>query len=551
MSRWGIRVMPGLLLILRRLFVLSALMLPGTCDLGQLASAQEAGDQRTFERLTDKQYRAAFAEFLPQGFRPSYLKVEVVGNTDYYSLVMTVPETPIDCHANHLLTREQFQSLDTQYLNRGFRRLVHQRYVLSNIERHAVVWIRPSLSRPTGIIWDTADEIPASGKTSRYLEPIDRMLSQFMFDHQVPGATMAISRNGQIVYQRGFGYRQLENERVMEPDTLLRIASVSKPVTAAAIMQLVDRGQMELDQPLFADLHKLTAVEFDPRWQAITLDHLLRHRAGWDRVESFDPMFRQHVIARHFQVQIPVEPEMIMRYMLEHPLQHDPGRQFAYSNFGYSVLGRAIERASEMTYQQYVVENVFRPLGIRGARVGRTRFDERDRKESCYYPRDGRFAEHSRIDAQVFDVPVQYGGWYQESLDAHGGLIATAADLVRFASSFDQPDQCPIMSSEAVREMFLPVNLDEIELDEQGIRQFYAYGWQVVALDDGERFNCYHMGRLPGSSAILVRRHDGFNWAVLFNSDNSADGQRLASRIDPLIHQAVDAVTRWPNRNQR
>ncbi len=331
----------------------------------------------------------------------------------------------------------------------------------------------------------------------------------------------------------------------MESNTLLRIASVSKPITAAAVLQLVSRGKLKLDERIFLDVpDRVGSKTVDPRLRQVTVDHLLRHRAGWDRTKSFDPMFRQEQIAKSFDVPTPVVPNQIIRYMWTQPLDFTPGEKHVYSNFGYSVLGRVVEHVSGKSYEDYVRDEVLAPLGIREMKVGRTRLNDLEKNESRYYPRAGRFAP-SVIERQIKDRPCQYGSWFQESLDAHGGWIASAEDLVKFAVAFDRPDDCPLMSTTFAKMMFVPDDVEQVKPDDRGIKRYYAHGWKIVMYADG-KFNCYHMGLLEGSQALLVRRNDGLNWAVLFNSDENADKKRIAALVDPLVHRAVNSVKTWP-----
>ena len=144
-------------------------------------------------------------------------------------------------------------------------------------------------------------------------------------------------------------------------------------------------------------------------------------------------------------------------------------------------------------------------------------------------------------------VSRAYGAWYIEAMDSHGGWIASAVDMVRFAAAFDQGRKSPLLKTAMVAEMFArppaPVARDE-KGDETDV--YYGLGWSVrVRSGDGGQ-NQWHTGSLDGTSTLLVRRHDGINWAVLFNTRKQCAGKNPASTIDPLVHQAVDAVKEWP-----
>ncbi len=395
-----------------------------------------------------------------------------------------------------------------------------------------------------------AAEIPISGDAEPHLAAFDRFMLAFMKEHEVPGAALAIARNGRIVYARGFGYADVEKHEPVEPNALFRIASISKPFTAAAIVQLQEHGKLRLDDHPFEMLGLSPILEekgarMDPRLAHITIRQLLHHTAGFDRDASFDPMFRPIEIAKAAGHAPPAMPNDIIAYMMGRPLDFDPGTREAYSNFGYCVLGRVIERTSKQSYEQYVTSHILRPLEITRMRLGRTPEAGRAAGEVRYYPR-GDARVQSVVEVGRGKVPVAYGGWCIEAMDAHGGWIASAAELVRFSSSFDDPARCPILSEESIAEMFRRPRDTGFELDGKPKAAYYACGWEVRPVAGGKA-NTWHTGLLDGSGSLLVRRHDGLTWAVLFNSDYDPNHKFLIELIDPLLHPVADGITQWPD----
>jgi N-acyl-D-amino-acid deacylase len=386
-------------------------------------------------------------------------------------------------------------------------------------------------------------DLPVTGKAEPDLAGFDRLMTRFLQKRRLPGAALAVAKNGRIVYARGFGYADLEDKTPVEPDSLFRIASISKPLTAVAVLQLVERGKLALDDKVF-DVLELKAprgVSFDPRWKTVTILELLQHRGGWDREKSFDPMFRSPAICKELDVPPPADPEAIIRYMLRQPLDFDPGERYAYSNFGYCLLGRVVEKISGNGYEDYVKREILAPLGIQKMRLGKTLPADRAEGEVHYYADGARPAVMGpRLGKPV---PTPYGAWSLESMDSHGGWIASAPDLVRFAAAFNDPKQCKILSKKNIETMFArpPGAAGE---DEHGkpADGYYGCGWWVRPAANG--VDAWHTGSLDGTSTLLVRRSDGLTWAVLFNS-RQAKGEP-ASLIDPLIHDAADAVEHWP-----
>ena len=139
-------------------------------------------------------------------------------------------------------------------------------------------------------------------------------------------------------------------------------------------------------------------------------------------------------------------------------------------------------------------------------------------------------------------MPVPDGVANVEGYEAHGGWIASAIDLVKFASAFELPAKCPILSKSAIETMWRQPHGSPVTREEgDPLDVFYGCGWFVRPM--GKRgVNTWHTGLISGTSTLLVRRHDGLNWAVLFNSDRNQNGKVLSGLIDPLLHDAADEV---------
>jgi N-acyl-D-amino-acid deacylase len=374
------------------------------------------------------------------------------------------------------------------------------------------------------------------------LAPFDRVMTTFMTEHQPPGAELAVTKDSRLVYARGFGVAERGGADAVRPTALFRIASISKPFTAAAILQLIERGRLTLDARV-CEVLELPAPS-DARWTRVTIAHLLHHTGGWDRDRSFDPMFRSSEIVRAQRIAPPAGPWDIIRYMLGQRLDFDPGSRYAYSNFGYCLLGRVIERATGNAYEAHLQRSVLAPLGITRMRLGKTLPAQRAAGEVAYDdPRTGP-AVMGAVGARV---PQPYGAWSLEAMDSHGGWLASAVDLVRFASAFDVPAHCPILTPRSIATMFArPDGPSSHDANGRPAPVYYACGWQVRELAGGGHVNTWHTGSLAGTSTLLVRRWDGKNWAVLFNMRTARDGRRLSDKIDPLLHVAAGRVWRWP-----
>jgi CubicO group peptidase (beta-lactamase class C family) len=390
-------------------------------------------------------------------------------------------------------------------------------------------------------------KIPVTGLADADLASFDDMMLKFLADNQVPGASLAVARDGKLVYARGFGHADQQLGLPVQPGMRFRIASISKPITAAAILRLIELGLLSLDDNPFVVLKIALPANADPRLKKITIRHLLHHTAGYDRDKSFDPMFRPVIIAKDQKVQPPAKPIDIIHYMTHHKLDFDPGERYAYSNFGYCILGRVIEKVTGQSYEAAVQKHVFDPIGVKHTQLGHTLTAAKN--EVHYFDEKNRTANAIMGPNFGKPVPFPYGAWYLEAMDAHGGWISTAPDLVRFASAFDDPLKCKILSAASIKTMFArPDGLAGHTKDGKAKDVFYGCGWQVRTVGGG-KINSWHNGSLDGTATILVRRSDGLSWAVLFNARSNAKGTYLGGLIDPLVHQAADKVIRWPNRN--
>lgn len=393
-------------------------------------------------------------------------------------------------------------------------------------------------------------DVPSAGKEVLSLREFDELMTKFVAEQKLPGAQLAIGRNGKVFYSRGFGYANVESKFPVQPESRFRIASISKPLTAVAVLKLVAQNRLALDQraaDVLAKKFPFTAEPTDPRLKTVTIEQLLNHSAGWDRSKSFDPMFRSPEICQELGVNAPARPVDVMQYMWKRPLDHDPGTHYAYSNFGYCVLGRVIEAVTGQSYEDYVRLVVLAPLGIDRMVVGKTLPEDRQTDEVVYY--DSGPERPAVMGKNLGDpVPQTDGAWCLETMDAHGGWIATSEDLVKFSMAFTGHRRNPIGSANVIDRMFARPG-GTLWLEDEGRPKDYYYGlgWLVRPVaGSADWFNAWHNGSLPGSSTLMVRRSDGVCWAVLFNSRETPEKKAPSQLIDPLLHEVAGRVAGWP-----
>ncbi len=393
----------------------------------------------------------------------------------------------------------------------------------------------------------------ATGPVMPKLAAYDELMTAFMREHQPPGAALAVAYHGRLVYARGFGFADVEKREPVRPASLFRIASVSKPFCAATVMQLIEQGKLKFEERVFPLLklepHLERGARLDPRWREITVRHCLQHTGGWNRDKSFDPMSAQTAedVAKALRVSLPITPRQIIRYTMGKPLDFDPGTAYEYSNFGYCVLGRVVEAVTGKPYHEVVRERILAPVGIRGMQLGKNLLKDRAAGEVKYYDsrgRTGRAISGPKIGELV---PLPYGVECIETMDANGGWIASAVELLRFAVALDDPKRCRILSEASIREMLAPPP-GAVGHGPQGRPKetYYGCGWEVRPAGQADKYTKWHTGMLSGSSTLLVCRDDGIDWAVLFNRDAGKDGKEYAGLIDPLLHRPANQIKDWP-----
>ena len=366
----------------------------------------------------------------------------------------------------------------------------------------AVGAIAPALNRgrAQAAPAEHAPELPQSEQ-----QAIATIAREFMERFKVPGMSVAISREGKFVLQQGFGVADEATKAPVTPEHLFRIASVSKPITSVAIFSLIEQGRLALGDLIFGEKGRL-GFDFGKNLpepvREITVVHLLTHSCGGWPNKSADPMFL-HPAMNH--------RELIEWTIQNQPLTKKPGEAHAYSNFGYCILGRLIEKLTGLPYAQAMQREVLAKCGITAMRIGGNTLADRAPSEVAYF-------------ANGAGNPY---GMNVARMDSHGGWIASAGDLVKFAMRVDGfPNPPDILRAETLKTMTTPPSAYE----------HYACGWIVNKVP-----NWWHNGSLPGTSSILVRTASGLCWAALANTRTEGIGPAL----DGMMWKIAKAVPEW------
>ncbi len=315
-------------------------------------------------------------------------------------------------------------------------------------------------------------------------EKADAYLAEKVAEHELVGAAAAISVNGEIVWTGGAGYRDLEAELPFEGNTVHRIASITKSMTATAVMQLVEDGKIDLNDALQMHLPTFPKNERG----TVRIRHLLTHTSGM-----------RHYLGRENRpfTYYPTLTDAVAVFQ-DRGLAFVPGDRYLYTTYGYTTLGAVIETASGKTYEDYMREHIWDPAGMTSTQLEDRGRDLPERTRLYRRERDGTIVEDDQTD-----LSIKYPG---------GGLLSTAGDLVRFAAAFENG---ALLAPETRERMFL---VPEIA-NERARKNHppYALGWIV---GDSERFGRYIRndgGQAGTSTNLLVLRERGIAVAVVAN----------------------------------
>ena len=365
---------------------------------------------------------------------------------------------------------------------------------------------------------------------------LDKKVKSFMREWQIKGASLAIMRNDSLLYAKGYGWADEEEEIPMEPSHILRMASVSKLITATGIMVLQDRDSLSIKDTVFGSSGILNDSLFnsiikDRNHHKITVEHLLRHQGGFYR----DPLFSSRDVMHQMQLETPPVKEDFYRLVLRHNLRFMPGEWQKYSNFGYLLLSEIIEKVSGKPYEQFIKEDVLRPAGCFDMHIAGSYYSDRRENEVRYYTHEGEGKYIEEYTDSGIMVERCYGGNNIPLLSGAGAWCGSPAEIARLVASIDgRPETTDILSAEAVAQM-----------TEYFDKDTYSLGWNDTDPSKGWS----RTGTLAGTSALVKYFPDGECWILITNT-STWRGPGLARFTDNLFRQCRELYSeRLPRRN--
>ena len=355
------------------------------------------------------------------------------------------------------------------------------------------------------------------------LAGLDRKMKNYLRKWFIKGGSLAIMRNDSLVYAKGYGWAEEEKEIPMEPGHIMRMASVSKLITAIGVMVLQDKGMLSIKDTVFGPSGILQGTQLDSlikdkNCHKITVEHLLRHQAGFYR----DPLFSSRDIMHLMQLDHAPEADDYFRFVLPKRLRFQPGEWQRYSNFGYLLLSRIIEEVSGKSYEDFIKEDVLRPAGVYDMHIAGIYYDDKRENEVRYYTHegDGKFIEEYNNSGRI--VERCYGGNNIPMLSGAGAWCGSPAELARLVASIDGRNEVPdIISKEAVEQMTGYYDKDTFSLGWNDTHP--AKGWSRT-------------GTLSGTTALVKYFPDGECWILITNS-STWKGPGQARYTDALFKQ--------------
>jgi len=363
---------------------------------------------------------------------------------------------------------------------------------------------------------------PTPPTTQQDIAAVNSKITTLLSTYNIPGASLAVSKNGKLVYVKGYGFADQAASTPVTPQSRFRLASVSKTYTGVAIMKLVQDGRLSLDAKVFGTGGVLANDFGTPPYNAnlsnITVRHLLQNVTGSWGASTGGDVIDQNPAYTNTQ---------LMNWIINtRPNPQAPGSVYDYSNVNFFIAGRVIEKISGKTYINFIKEDIMAPIGITQTDMAGKTEAERKTNEVKYY-------------GQGNDAAYVYNIAFPRR-DADGGLISTASDLLKFVLAFDGFSTRPDI-----------LNASSVTALTTGSSVFPSYGLGI-GLWSAENL-WYNYGSLPGTRTGFMRHNNGMAVVLLLNSrkdPNTGDNPFVFAMQDLLLDIVKNSSYSWQNIDQ-
>ena len=354
------------------------------------------------------------------------------------------------------------------------------------------------------------------------MKGLDKKIEKFLWKWHIKGASLAITRNDSLVYAKGYGWADQEMGIEMQPGHIMRVASVSKLITAVGIMVLQDQEKLSINDKVFGPEGILNdeffneLIKCDSKYRKITVEDVLRHRGGFYR----DPLFSSIDVQRQMKLDNPPTKEDYFRLVLSHRLKAAPGTRSDYSNFGYLLLSEIIEKVSGQDYETFIKEHVLNPAGCYDMHIGDVYYEDKRANEVRYYTHegDGKYIKDFNDPDKL--VERCYGGTNLPVLSGAGAWCGSTAELARFVASINGNSVIKdIISKKSINQMTQHID-----------NNTFSLGWN----DTHPKTGWKRTGTLAGTSALIRHYPNGECWILVTNT-STYKGPRFTKNTDALF----------------
>ncbi|NIR48491.1 beta-lactamase family protein [candidate division KSB1 bacterium] len=381
-------------------------------------------------------------------------------------------------------------------------------FILIIVLLRGLIWFTERSEKYSDLYLPSCESKTENPKYLNQIQTARRHLFAMMKERDLPSASIAVSKNGKIIWTEAFGYADLEKRIIACPSTQYRIQSVSKPLSALAMAKLYDHGKLDIDEDI-----RRYVPEFTDKGYKITPRLLATHRSG---IRNYRDDF-ETLEAKNYDSLIEG-----LNQFIDDPLEFVPGERFQYSTFNYWLLNAVIERASTMPFQKYMQDHIFRPLGMTLTTVT-TSSVTFPNQAHCY----DNVTPYSTDGSMVNSPPYPPSYLYE---------ISTAEDLVRFANSLSSASKSGLIKEVTQEMLFEPRSRHMFLIG-------YGMGW-MSARDLHLRKAHFHFGAgSGGTSFLIIFPEQNVNFAILSNLGHAKfPFERLMGIANPFLYSPTRVV---------
>ncbi|MEJ1222581.1 serine hydrolase domain-containing protein [Sediminicola sp. 1XM1-17] len=338
-----------------------------------------------------------------------------------------------------------------------------------------------------------------AGIVAKDLVQADLLFQELIRDRKIPGLAVTVIKDGDTVLQKGYGHADLETKRRIDPrHTMFRVASVSKPIAAVALAQMVEEGLVDLDASFYDYVPYYPKKQYD-----FTLRQLAGHTAGIRGYQG-----KEHGLNKPYSIKDSIE------IFKDSDLLFEPGTSYHYNSFDWVLVSLAMQEASGVPFDVYVREKVLKPL-----KMGHTTAEDANKS----YPRAATFYSKNRIG---FRKAIPVNNWYKL---AGGGFLSTSEDIAIFGKAqlekkvTDENTWCQFITSQTIN----------------GNPTYYGLGWQVSQDHKGRPFYGHVGNGVGGYSNLFVYPKQGVVFSILVNCTNPEIQKELDHIVDVILENLM------------